>query len=730
MKRIANIILTVVLVIGLMSVAPVMASQDAIYYIYYADEAAAIEGTVTKGSITEYEPVNVQTTEWSDGWYAVTEDTTINGDVTLEADTNLILCDGKTLTVNGQISGAHNFNIFAGSTSGAITGIGALIAENADAVGDAIKTGGLNIYGGNVRATVTGKGSGIDTESGGITIAGGTVDAAASGDSSGMCSKGDILIFGGSVLAKGAGTGNGIYTYTGTIKISGGTVKARGGKAVSGLNGANIIISGGDITAVGGDADAGNPGRHGIFTNTLTIPSGSPKINAEGGEGYKENNEYTNAGGHGIKAAVNVSSGATPTIKARGGKGKGTLNGQGICGTITFPSGMRVSTSEDFDVWAEVSGFASGSTLTNQFVMIDPKPTPSYTTYHTITYNANANAYSGSMSAQSVEEGKSTTLRQNQYARSGYIFTGWNTKADGTGQSYADGATISPKGNIDLYAQWVKAWTLVSIDEFPLTGKYDKSLSPEEIMKRLPSEAILHLTKDAEQRAVTAEITWNQTSKTDTEIHFTGKVQIPSDVVNPDSITTEVAYTALLVKKKPTTINAKKVTKTYNGKKVKATYTVSGSTAKPVVTYYDKNKEKIEYAPKNAGKYYYGVIVPEDDQFLSAESPLVPITINKAKQKFKSIKPLTKSYTKETLKKSTQTFNIYTTLRKGNGRITYKKKSGNGNLSISSTGKVFIKKDDHYKKGSYLEMKITIKAAETANYNAATTKKTVKVKVK
>ena len=46
-------------------------------------------------------------------------------------------------------------------------------------------------------------------------------------------------------------------------------------------------------------------------------------------------------------------------------------------------------------------------------------------------------------------------LWKNIMTRAGYIFTGWNTKADGTGIAYEDGAQFKfAERNIVLYAQW------------------------------------------------------------------------------------------------------------------------------------------------------------------------------------------------------------------------------------------------------------------------------------
>jgi uncharacterized repeat protein (TIGR02543 family) len=49
----------------------------------------------------------------------------------------------------------------------------------------------------------------------------------------------------------------------------------------------------------------------------------------------------------------------------------------------------------------------------------------------------------------------SVTILQNGFSRSGYVFNGWNTEANGSGIAYGAGDEISmPAHNLDLYAQW------------------------------------------------------------------------------------------------------------------------------------------------------------------------------------------------------------------------------------------------------------------------------------
>lgn len=97
----------------------------------------------------------------------------------------------------------------------------------------------------------------------------------------------------------------------------------------------------------------------------------------------------------------------------------------------------------------------------------------SYNRYY-ISYNSNGGV--GSMgntthmynNAKTYEEfsgnkqsnGFSKKLAINTFAKDGKVFIGWNTKQDGTGTSYKDGAeilnlTATNNGTVTLYAQWV-----------------------------------------------------------------------------------------------------------------------------------------------------------------------------------------------------------------------------------------------------------------------------------
>lgn len=77
---------------------------------------------------------------------------------------------------------------------------------------------------------------------------------------------------------------------------------------------------------------------------------------------------------------------------------------------------------------------------------------------YTVTYDGNG-ATSGNLANQKPKYGQEFSLRKNGYERTGYTFTGWDTKADGGGTSYTEGQKVKnltekDGGNVVLYAQW------------------------------------------------------------------------------------------------------------------------------------------------------------------------------------------------------------------------------------------------------------------------------------
>lgn len=77
---------------------------------------------------------------------------------------------------------------------------------------------------------------------------------------------------------------------------------------------------------------------------------------------------------------------------------------------------------------------------------------------YTVKYDGNK-ADSGSVAGSSQIYGTSFNLRKNAFKKKGFTFGGWNTKADGTGTNYGNGAQVSnltskKNGTVTLYAKW------------------------------------------------------------------------------------------------------------------------------------------------------------------------------------------------------------------------------------------------------------------------------------
>lgn len=72
----------------------------------------------------------------------------------------------------------------------------------------------------------------------------------------------------------------------------------------------------------------------------------------------------------------------------------------------------------------------------------------------TVVITFEPNGGSGKMSPQTVEVGVETKLADVKFVKEGFVFTGWNDKADGTGKFYENGAAVTPMADLTLYARW------------------------------------------------------------------------------------------------------------------------------------------------------------------------------------------------------------------------------------------------------------------------------------
>lgn len=95
---------------------------------------------------------------------------------------------------------------------------------------------------------------------------------------------------------------------------------------------------------------------------------------------------------------------------------------------------------------------------------------------YTVKYDGNGNT-GGSTASSSHTYNTSKALTSNGFTKIGYSFNGWNTKADGSGTSYSDGASVTnltatDGATVTLYAQWsLRAPYNLFFDAYPKRDK-------------------------------------------------------------------------------------------------------------------------------------------------------------------------------------------------------------------------------------------------------------------
>ena len=255
-------------------------STEGIAYVKYT--VSGTTATPSDQQLTEgtYTVVTADLAELTaDKPYVVNDDITIGHDVVISGNAEIILCDGKTLTINGYlgqgtVTPTNNLTIY-----GQTNQTGKLIVKTTDGLYP-IRVYDLNIHGGDISAKDVGTGNdtqGIYTEHD-FNIYNGKVEAFGTMEGVMINVGGELKIYGGSLEATTSVStwagGVGSIAIEGTITVYGGAVTATGGDAnVAGKDGGagidgTLTVNGGTVTATGG---AGNgTGDNGLGVSALT----------------------------------------------------------------------------------------------------------------------------------------------------------------------------------------------------------------------------------------------------------------------------------------------------------------------------------------------------------------------------------------------------------------------------------------------------------------------------
>lgn len=236
-------------------------------------------------------------------------------------------------------------------------------------------------------------------------------------------------------------------------------------------------------------ADAGSMTGQNIVYDTTTALTKNEYTK----KGYSFNGWNTKADGSGTKYAdeadvtnLSYTDGDTITLYAQWSANpyKLTFNAnKGSCSEASrmvkydstygvLPTATRIGYA--FDGWYTLED--NGVKATKDTVMQSVYGETVYAHWNANPYNIRFDgnkASSGSMDAEYILYDETKPLAANAYKKTGYTFTGWNTKADGSGKTYHDEDNVlnlATNGVITLYAQWSANHYSVVFDRNHATG--------------------------------------------------------------------------------------------------------------------------------------------------------------------------------------------------------------------------------------------------------------------
>jgi uncharacterized repeat protein (TIGR02543 family) len=213
------------------------------------------------------------------------------------------------------------------------------------------------------------------------------------------------------------------------------------------LESTGSLSAGGSPYAVTGtDLDA--DGDTGTWTYSLTVTASVGGGGGGGGGGTTSINQTSPTTG----TVLDTSSGtfSTGPITDEGGTGPVTfvttkanadltVSDSGLITTTrTLPVGTYTDSGTDSDTHGDTGTWTYTLTVTATIVTV------------TVTFDANGGT--GTMASESASA--PTALSLNHFVRKGYTFVDWNTSANGSGVSYANGAVFHFTTATTLFAHW------------------------------------------------------------------------------------------------------------------------------------------------------------------------------------------------------------------------------------------------------------------------------------
>ena len=155
------------------------------------------------------------------------------------------------------------------------------------------------------------------------------------------------------------------------------------------------------------------------------------------------------------------------------------------------------ATGYDFDGWYKQGTSTKKTSIDSYYDHEDMTLTARWNPWYAeLRYDKNAPSgvsSGGNMGWNTVYYDSSEKLKKNTFFATGYSFKGWNTKADGSGTFYADGASFTWKDHetrqiVYLYAQWQKLQTSINVSIVSPSTDSDIRLKYNSSAKRFEAE--------------------------------------------------------------------------------------------------------------------------------------------------------------------------------------------------------------------------------------------------
>jgi uncharacterized repeat protein (TIGR02543 family) len=454
---------------------------------------------------------------------------------------------GVNSTVTFNYTGAdQSWTVPTGVTSATFYLFGAGGGGNSQKSGGGggYATGAYSVTAGQVYTVIVGEGGGAETA---VTVAGLTGKytkvtyggGGRGGSTAGDAYKGTFASGGGrsairapgasTDLATAAGGGGGGYGICGFgggglsgVGDRGGTQTAGGASAwpaVSGAAGNGSAYRGGDSNNEGGGGGGGYFG-------------GGDGGNNEGGGGGSSyiallrNGATTSGASCSGALAETVGIGNIVTYNANSAT-SGTIPTEAIVAggralTASANTGTLALTNFTFGGWNTVADGSGTTYAVGSTTFIPTSNTTLYAQWNsTITFNANGGTGASSFTTTTAKGtgGITTLASQGTLTKTGAVFSGWNTAANGTGTRYAAGlTTYAASGSVTLYAQWTLPTGTPTLDSgsdlgTSSTDKKTADNTPTINIGTLVSGAVVTLTATPSSgSAVTCTFTAGSTS--------------------------------------------------------------------------------------------------------------------------------------------------------------------------------------------------------------------------